>query len=281
MTSFPIDYPESDHERVIGEYFSRFRGKRTPNPSISPGQPRNHSHFVICFVNRSGSNLLARALMSSKQFGRAGEYFNHPQVTRFSGEWGMRSLEDYASATRSMRTAANGVFGTKLAWSQLYYLTKEGIIPRVFTDTKFILIERRDVLAQAISFSIAFQTKAWTSETKRKVTDYQFDPQDILRRIRGISEAYSRFKQYFAVFGIEPVYVLYEELERDVAGTVQRVIEELAMPGTDGARVDMAEISLQRQRGQLNEVVQEQFLAYTDAQLSDTHWPKVAPPSSR
>lgn len=271
MANFPIEYLESDHERIIEEYFRGARGNQNPAASAPPEEARFYSHFVICFVNRSGSNLLARALLSTGRFGRAGEYFNHPQVTRFSDEHGIRSLEDYAIATRARRAAANGIFGTKLGWAQLYYLTKQGIIPRLYRDSRFILMERRDTLGQAISFSIAYQTKAWTSAHQSQQEGYEFDPEDILGRIRGINCAYSRFKQYFAVFGIEPIYVLYEELERDIAGTAQRVIDQLALPDTEDARVDATKISLERQRGELNDEVRKRFLAYTGERLASCH----------
>lgn len=281
MTSFPIDYPISEHERVIEAYFEQHRGEDNPGPVSPQSEHDRYSHFVICFVNRSGSNFLARALMSTGQFGRAGEYFNHPQVTRVAADQGIRSLEDYARATRTMRMTPNRIFGTKLGWGQLYYLTKRRVIPNIFSDTRFILIERRDVLGQAISFSIAYQTQVWHSEQQGSQHEYRFDPEDILSRIRGITTAYARFKEYFAVFGIRPIYVVYEELERDVVGTVQRVIEELDLPGCRDARVDPTAIGLQRQRGPLTEQVREKFLACTALQSPGADWPKVAPPSSR
>ena len=100
---------------------------------------------------------------------------------------------------------------------------------------------------------------------------YEFDPKDILARIRGISHAYARFKDFFGIFGIEPVYVLYEDLERDIAGTAQRVIEQLALPNTQDARVDTTKINLERQRNELNAEVRQEFLSHTAAQYADLH----------
>jgi LPS sulfotransferase NodH len=265
VNDFPFDYPVSDHERKIEAFFARFDrqgGDRNPVPNVKDG---HYSHYVICFMNRSGSNLLARALMSTGRFGLAQELFNHPRVSHFARSHGVRSLPEYATTLRRCRATANGVFGTKLAWSQLYYLTKVGVIPKIYGNVKYILIERRDVLGQAISYAIADQTKAWNSKQEVEGVDYKFDPEDILNRIRGLTDSYARFKAYFAAYDIQPVYVTYEELDGDVSGAVARVIKELAIPGTELAQVDMASITLRRQRGPLNLKVRREFLSHTSS----------------
>jgi len=262
---FPLDYPISEHERRIDELFG---GSGIPCPErgvASRSDSNSYSHFVICFVNRSGSNLLARALHSTGRFGLAGEFFNYPAVSHFARRHRIESLTDYAIELRRHSAATNGVFGTKLGWAQLYYLSKSRIIPNVYDQVKYVLIERRDVLGQAISYSIADQTKVWNSEQLGKGGRYRFDAADIVKRIRGITNAYARFKAFFALHDIHPMYLTYEELEGDIRAAVAKVVEGLAIPGTGGAKVDMGAVGLQRQRGPLNLQVRKAFLSHMDA----------------
>ena len=256
MQKFPLRYPKSEHEKRIGEYFrSPWRWGCVRHAAASD----SYQNFVICFVNRSGSNLLARALHSSGRFGLAGEFLNHPRVLKVSREHGIRTLADYLRHTQAHHSSQNGVFGTKLGWAQLYYLTRLGLIPEVLENPRFVMIERDDLLGQAISYAIAHQTKAWTSKHQPVSTSYRYDGEDILRRIHSISAAYARFRDYFAVFGIKPVTVSYEELEAELVGTVQRVIEQLAIPETGCSRVRPGRIAIKRQRGVLNEEIRARF----------------------
>ena len=62
MQKFPLRYPKSEHEKRIGEYFrSPWRLGCVRHAAASD----SYQNFVICFFNRSGSNLLSRALHSS------------------------------------------------------------------------------------------------------------------------------------------------------------------------------------------------------------------------
>lgn len=169
---------------------------------------QSHSVF-ICFTNRSGSNLLAEALNHCGVMPRAREYFNIPSVKKFVEERGLSTFGEFCGRL-AVERGASGLFSSKVGLSQIMLLCDKGMVGKVFLHPCFIHVKRNDLLGQAISFSIADQTKSWTWNQRPK-REPIFDRADIDRKITGISTANARFEEFFAINGIVPYRITYED----------------------------------------------------------------------
>ncbi len=250
--TFRVYGPGGGHGNRIEEYFSRFGPQPAPKPD------RDYTTYVVCFTNRCGSNLLCQTLTATGLLGDPQEYFNYPFVKRMSKKRGIRSLAEYAVELQADRSSANAVFGTKLGAGQLLYLAESGVIPHVLERPHFVWVRRRDVLAQAVSLSIATQTSQWTSESEGdRTADY--DEVDILRRLRMITSANAQFEYFFGMCAVQPLILEYEDFCDDLLGTARAVADQLGV--TERIDVPAEAITLTRQRNELNELFEAKIRA--------------------
>lgn len=250
-TSFPIIYSPQIHEQQIIEYFSQ-DGRNIFSGEHSPATPDN---YVLCFTNRCGSNWLAALMQSTGLIGLADEYFNAPRLIRTCDNTDTNSLNAaFYNQASSKKEQVEGKFFTKLSWDQLLFFAKMRIIPDMMPNTKYILMHRRDMAAQALSELVAEQTGQWTSiwnsgkNGKReldKITDLQ-----IQSKIDDITFKYQQFWRYFGTFGIEPIEIYYEDLVADPNAEIARLVDALELnPTGESWQIDETKVKLKKQSG--------------------------------
>jgi LPS sulfotransferase NodH len=249
-TRFPLEYQPSNHEREIVRYF------KTIKPEAQrPQQFKPYPSVFVCFANRSGSNYLADLLASTGKMPRAREIFNVPVVLRLSKQNKAESFRHFCQIlARSYEI--DGLFASKVGWQQLYFLAKTRMIPEVFAAPRFIHVRRRDLLGQAISFVIAHQTGAWTSEQVPE-REPVYDSVAIAEQMGRISDAAARFEQFFATFGFPHLDVAYEDFVKDKSGCVSAITTWL---GLGSSTIKEEESHFQRQRNTINDEWRERFL---------------------
>ncbi len=113
----------------------------------------------LCFTNRSGSNHLADLLAASGRLNRAAEIFNAEEIIPLQQRFAFRSL-GHLVGSLAQWNAVEGRFLAKLGLTHLPLLDAAGLLGPLLGHARFILIEREDKLAQAISLDIARQTRA-------------------------------------------------------------------------------------------------------------------------
>ncbi|MCZ6782056.1 MAG: Stf0 family sulfotransferase [Proteobacteria bacterium] len=212
--------------------------------------------LFLCFTNRSGSNLLADLLSSTGSFSLGGEFFLHPVIRETCETERITTFYDYCAHLQQKRSDGREVFVAKVGLANLLFLLQVGAIPEVFGRARYVWISRRDVLGQAISFSIADQTKQWTSG-HRAEREAEFDGQDVLNRIVGICNGNSRFEELFATRGIEPYRLTYEDLCADPGATVRSLCRWL---GVEEREPDPRKTRLSVQRDRRNDEFRRRFL---------------------
>jgi trehalose 2-sulfotransferase len=262
MASFPIAYDRSGHEARLTEHFGA-DGLRVIDKSL----PAGLRTYVICFTNRCGSNYLADLLSTHPALGRAGEYLNSLGVISVSNRLELKSLQEYLEWLARKKASGQGVLGVKLDAGQLLFLTRTGLMPRAFGDVRFIHMRRLDVLAQAVSHSIAFQNKAWTSnhETRKPDEEISFNERQITGMTGRIHEANAKFRAFFDIYGLKPIDVVYEELTADPQAVGDRVLRELGYAELRGGSVRPEAVSISRQANELNRSFTARIRAMYDA----------------
>jgi LPS sulfotransferase NodH len=118
----------------------------------------------------------------------------------------------------------NGVFGIKTHYKDLMRYPEIGNnVSDLFPHANYISITRRNVLRQALSAARAAQTMAWTSrmpEGKHARFRYGAVLKHLVHTVREV-ELWERF---YSANGIRPLRVVYEDLEEDYRGTMERVV---------------------------------------------------------
>jgi LPS sulfotransferase NodH len=248
---FPLPYEPSKHEKKVLAYFEEDDARAV----LSADFQIDHSVF-ICFTNRCGSNFVAEQLASTRKLPRAHESFNWPQAISFSERNEAKSFRHFCQLLIE-RYSKNGVYASKVGWSQLYFLCRSKVIPEIFGMPRFIYVRRRDLLGQAISFVIAKQTGVWSS---KMVSDAKprYDAAAIAARLESIARANARFEVLFAHFGFPVFEIVYEDFLEQGDRCVSAVTEWLGLgPSTindRGAR-------LQVQRNAVNDEWRDRFLS--------------------
>lgn len=201
--------------------------------------------YCIASTPRSGSTLLSRTLEATQLAGVPMEYFNNS----FMGAWQRLNsgrtihLESYLAELESRRTTSNGVFGIKAHWSQLHSLANQAKVPlstlahaTVGKCTKFIQINRRDKLAQAISLHIANKIKVYHSDQlflRNAENVAAFDAAAISVNITRLFMDEANWSTYIKERGLDVMEVIYEDLVADHAGTCRRVFDFIGLTGVD------------------------------------------------
>jgi trehalose 2-sulfotransferase len=237
--------------------------------------------YLVCATQRSGSTLLCELLKDTGVAGRPEEYFeamagsgapphpgeylrdlprtgagirddpSPPQAPEHSSLQGLSSYREHLARTFRLGTTPNGVFGSKLMWSQiaeLHALAGElseyaglepfALLERLFAGPRYIRMSRRDKVRQAVSMWRALQTRAWRGE--HGPSDDR--PVELHYRYEGIHhlvstlEAEDRAWDHFLAANDAPALsVVYEDhLEADRDGTVRVVLDYIGVAPPSG-----------------------------------------------
>jgi LPS sulfotransferase NodH len=249
-----VRFPSSAHN----EHLERIEKHFGPIVRAPGDYPAGVSPVFLCFVNRSGSNYLAEMLASGGKYNRASEILNWPAILQISQRAGFTRFQDFF-AELMVRQQQSGVFFLKAALQHLEILTRAGAFDQLADRSRFILIERSDKLAQAISFALALETGAFSSDAHPMVQPHEaeYSRKTIEKFVNTIAHAYRQFALFFARNGIVPVHVTYERLVARPKSEVLRLAREL---GLKNFSVDLRNVRLERQHGPANEEWRRRYL---------------------
>ena len=245
--------------------------------------------YVICTTPRSGSWLLSDGLSSTGVAGRPREWFNVLEEQQHYARWRMAHDTDlgfhrYLQLARLHSTTRNGISGIKLHYYQfaglpdrfslfpgLRGLTPDQLLTRLFPNSKYIWLTRRDKVRQAVSFLLASTTDVWwnvagTPSGRRAASDREptFDAAAIERMVRVFTRNDARWQNVFENHGIEPYVVQYDDLAADYEGSIAGVLRWLGVPDADAVTIPAAR--LERQSDARN----EQWAARYEAERSES-----------
>ena len=215
--------------------------------------------YLICSEHRSGSTLLCQWLASTGVLGRPDEYFASTE-SAVAIERDPSLLTDVL--TRA--TTANGVWGIKL-FSQQFDQTKAARWVERLPQPRFIYLERRDLLGQAISLVRARQTQAYLAHESQRAAP-RYHARAIARQLRRLAEANARWRMYLARNGTEVLWLHYEDMLRDPAATVRAVAVHVGV--AEPAVIDAALIGVTVQRDAMSDEWRARFVA----EAGDLSW---------
>ena len=208
-------------------------------------------NYVICSSQRSGSSLLCHLLRQTRAAGKPGEFMTDTKVQNYSDA----SPEENGRALLDENRTPNGVSGIKIHFHQLENLEKVVPLSKIANFEKFIIMDRSNDIAQAVSLAKAWQTKEWSSKHEG-VGEPSYDASEIDRAIERLKSDAEGWKSWLATHDKEAVTVTYESLTEDATGEIARLCDYL---GIDGRAVDMDRVGIKKQADEVNERWEARF----------------------
>jgi LPS sulfotransferase NodH len=195
--------------------------------------------YVICSEHRSGSTLLCEWLGSSGILGRPAEY-----LARTEDSIALDRRPDLLATLLNRATTANGVYGIKLFSQQFDATTRARWLTRL-PGVRFIHLERRDLLGQAISLVRALQTQQYRAH-EAALAAPRYDSAAIARQLRRLTEANGRWRMYFARNGTPVLWLTYEDMIADPAATVRAVAAHVGVAEVPAIDPRLVRVAVQR-----------------------------------
>ena len=214
---------------------------RIPLVECAPPTPRG---YIVLTYARSGGTWFAQLLGSTGVLGRPEDWFN-------GRGYRDRGATDYPldrAGQRAMMLSRgmtdNGVFGVKLSPQRLDELRGSGWADD-FPERRVIHLVRRDRLARALSDVKAQQTRQFRA-TSVAQGEPRYSAAMIRDTIRAQAVHEARVQQYFALNGIAPLEIAYEDLLADAPAVLARVAAFLGVDGSIRPDPDKVDLTVQR-----------------------------------
>lgn len=213
-----------NHETRIGELFEgavRYDGA---------GPVFEDPLVILAFTNRSGSNLMADYLRQTGKFAGFGEPLNFDQVEKLREEFGASTFPGHMKDLVAARGKPGKAFGIKASWDQLAMLLRWRI-PAMFPSVFAIHMERSDLIAQAVSYSIARQSGQWLSHQSRENDgEIGYDAAEIRGYMAGAVESNQILRLVLTLADFPTKHVFYEDLVARPSEVVRDVLDGFGTP---------------------------------------------------
>lgn len=211
--------------------------------------------IFLCTAPRSGSTFFIRLLHSADLctrpqtpfYGQAPEVWAEKYGVSLSAGWPSRLLEAVAESSysstrpRLLRVQVDSLsaFRGVLAEADPSADSVAARLQKALGRCLFLHLERRDLLARAVSLLIAQQSGLWHrhadgSELERMSAPREpvYDAVKITRQINAFRDLDGVWRDWFAENGITPLAFDYDEITADPAAAVTRVASALGQaPG--------------------------------------------------
>lgn len=207
---------------------------------------------LICATPRCGSNLLCEGLRRSRLGGRPEEFFSASLLSTYRELW--KVSDDFLTYIRKaveIGTTGNGVFAAKIMWSDAQQLFTQlrahygvadvdlaqtherlsGLLPNLH----YLYIERKEILAQAVSYAKALQNDVWIERIGHSATasdKLEYSRSQISYLLKEISDQSLSWNTYLAATGAPVKRISYEDFSENIKDTACDVLDFLgiAMP---------------------------------------------------
>lgn len=187
--------------------------------------------YLIASTQRSGSYFLSYLLRGTGLLGAPFEYLHPDHQPRWHERLGTSDLRGTLERLFEIRTSPNGWFGIKAHWDHFEHGRAEA--GDLLHFERFLRIERRDRLAQAVSLALARQTKSWMSIQER-AAESRYDERKIAHALAILDRDTRAWDEWFAAAKVEPLHIFYEDLVTDPLAVVNRILGEFGLEPLTG-----------------------------------------------
>lgn len=181
--------------------------------------------LVIASTGRCGSHMLGHALHQTNSFGFPLEYLNPANLLEWKRRLGIRDTHEAVREIQRRRTSPNGVFGIKVHYPHLQMIGGFTGLKELLPDAQYIVLTRSNVLAQAVSLTIAGQTGVWIAgqPAVKKDPTYRYD--DVAYNLRRIILDTASWRYTLAAHGCNRLEMDFESVRSDLSDSIRRIAE--------------------------------------------------------
>lgn len=211
-----------------------------PEAATSWERPERTRIFIL-FTPRSGSSWLGDLLRSTTVLGQPDEFLNQATNAELVRRVAARDEVNFLNAMETITASGNGVFSIEVVWGHME-LSSLDLLGH-YRTAHFVYLRRRDILAQAVSLTLATRTGVFHNPDGSRSIDADQaarlleDPGtfDDLRHWWGHLMNYECLAEVQLLLRrIEPLRLYYEDVVQDPAGAVARVKQFCAIPDDAG-----------------------------------------------
>ena len=182
-------------------------------------------NVLIASTPRCGSHMLGHAMTDTGLLGIPMEYCNPGNMKEWRTRLKTTTPQETLAAIRARRTTPNGIFADRAHFDHCAPMGG----PEALFDLLpgVIHLRRADVLRQAISFAVAWQTGVWITGQEAVSDAAVYDAGLIRSCLNDIAIQNANWVSTFAAAGIVPLNVFYEstaqDLDRDITAIARFV----------------------------------------------------------
>lgn len=173
---------------------------------------KDRKTLVIASTGRSGSHYLGHFLSRQKGFGYPLEYVNFKNFKIWKERFSTKSFDDTLEKIIENRTSDNGVFGIKTHWSHLKHFTRRGGIHRYLPNPFFLILSRRDLVAQAVSLHKARMDGVWISSMPGNGKEAEYSFRGIEKALKSVVIDTARWRYFVECNGLRSLYLFHEDI---------------------------------------------------------------------
>lgn len=186
--------------------------------------------YLLLTSHRSGSTWLTSLANESGEMGNCEEWLTRSHLDAPAKSYTQKT---HFSMVLSKAERA-GRFGVKIMPAELhrtYYDFGYDFIKNCASgmDTLLVSLERRDLVAQAISLTRALQTRAWRSTDQTKSRDPVYDFRKICWSLQYIARSAQFWKVYQIAAGIDIRTFYYEDLFEDPSPFLEHLADHFGV----------------------------------------------------
>lgn len=198
--------------------------------------------IVIASTYRSGSSFLSSLMWRTGCFGAPWEYFNYESVMEYMQiRLHAENFDDYLIKLMKCRTSASGVFSVKAHFHHFdNIVSKSRIGVGLARKSKYLYIDRRDKIEQAVSLAKAIQTNAWISLTTARQTPLFYNFDFICACYEELQAQAMEWQHWFETHEVTPFVVTYEEIVADPKVSLRKIAENFDIAFDETAEVGVA-----------------------------------------
>jgi LPS sulfotransferase NodH len=214
--------------------------------------------YILLSACRSGSTWLSDLANASGTMGRCDEWL---QLSHLSAPARSYTPDSHFDEILRKASGENGRFAVKVFPAEYYKVhglfgydfvrracVERGAVP--------VLLRRRDLLGQAISFRRGVQTGTWHSSDGRAAAEPRYDYAELCEAVFYLSRSMQFWTAYLLAMGLDHVEFVYEDLLDDPGPYLDHLAGSLGV-----ARVTPATSRLSMLRDDTTEAWRTRFLA--------------------
>lgn len=268
LSPAPAPAADADLDRIFAVPLTGAPARDTPAKAECRSRLRAlKKRVLIVAPSRTGSEYLSSLL---RGIGVDCEEFLNPRSSVSRGRSIAPGQDPAAFIGTLCHTVPNGILCTKEGVHTLTPLFAVGEFPDHIDEWRFIYMVRRNVVRQAVSLLLAEQTGQWRQD---------FAPEKPLRRDKltfsAVAEAMNQIfiardlaTRFFAVFGIAPLEIAYEDLVASPAACLERIAEFIGLPNPGPLASTQPAMQPRAQSTELNRQIEDAFKAELHRRLT-------------